>query len=150
MSLPGTGKIWMNGKLVDWKDATIHVASHVVHYGSAVFEGARCYETARGPACFRLDAHMRRLIDSARIYRMEPGWDQQTLSRLASINCGFAQQLGRVAPLNSEAVSDQVTAMAIKRSAEVTPLQQAAWLGDAARIACHPERNSRALGRGRY
>jgi len=80
MGLPGTGKIWMNGKLVDWKDATIHVASHVVHYGSAVFEGARCYETARGPACFRLDAHMRRLIDSARIYRMEPAWDQQTLT----------------------------------------------------------------------
>jgi branched-chain amino acid aminotransferase len=80
MSLPGTGKIWMNGKLVDWKDATIHVASHVVHYGSAVFEGARCYETKRGPACFRLDAHMRRLIDSARIYRMEPAYDQQALT----------------------------------------------------------------------
>jgi len=80
MALPGTGKIWMNGNLVDWKDATIHVGSHVVHYGSAVFEGARCYETARGPACFRLDAHMRRLIDSARIYRMEPSYDQQTLT----------------------------------------------------------------------
>jgi branched-chain amino acid aminotransferase len=80
MALPGTGKIWMNGNLVDWKDATIHVASHVVHYGSAVFEGARCYETARGPACFRLDAHMRRLLDSARIYRMEPSYDQQTLT----------------------------------------------------------------------
>ena len=80
MSFPGTGKIWMNGKLVDWKDGTIHVASHVVHYGSAVFEGARCYETARGPACFRLDAHMRRLIDSARIYRMEPEYNQQTLT----------------------------------------------------------------------
>ena len=80
MSFPGTGKIWMNGALVDWKDATIHVASHVVHYGSAVFEGARCYETARGPACFRLDAHMRRLIDSARIYRMEPPYDQPTLT----------------------------------------------------------------------
>ena len=65
---------------MDWKDATIHVASHVVHYGSAVFEGARCYETAKGPACFRLDAHMRRLIDSARIYRMEPSYDQQTLT----------------------------------------------------------------------
>src|SRR6188472_599526 len=80
MAFSGTGRIWMNGKLVDWKDATIHVASHVVHYGSAVFEGARCYETARGPACFRLDAHMRRLFDSARIYRMEPAWDQQTLT----------------------------------------------------------------------
>jgi len=80
MSFPGTGKIWMNGKLVDWKDANIHLASHVVHYGSAVFEGARCYDTARGSACFRLDAHMRRLIDSARIYRMEPSYDQQTLT----------------------------------------------------------------------
>ena len=80
MAFPGTGKIWMNGKLVDWKDATIHVASHVVHYGSAVFEGARCYETKRGPACFRLDAHMRRLMDSARIYRMEPAYDQQALT----------------------------------------------------------------------
>ena len=76
----GTGTIWMNGKLVEWKDATIHVASHVVHYGSGVFEGARCYETVKGPACFRLDAHMRRLIDSARIYRMEPKFDQQTLT----------------------------------------------------------------------
>jgi branched-chain amino acid aminotransferase len=80
MAFPGTGTIWMNGALVDWKDATIHVASHVVHYGSAVFEGARCYDTARGPACFRLDAHMRRLIDSARIYRMIPKWDQQALT----------------------------------------------------------------------
>ena len=45
MAFSGTGKIWMNGRLVDWKDATIHVASHVIHYGSAVFEGARCYST---------------------------------------------------------------------------------------------------------
>jgi branched-chain amino acid aminotransferase len=59
------------GKLVEWKDATIHIASHVVHYGSGVFEGARCYSTPKGSACFRLDAHMRRLQHSARIYRME-------------------------------------------------------------------------------
>ena len=68
----GTGKIWMNGSLVDWADAKIHIGSHVVHYGSAVFEGARCYDTPRGTACFRLDAHMARLYDSAKIYRMEP------------------------------------------------------------------------------
>jgi len=80
MAFPGTGKIWMNGRLVDWKDANIHVASHIVHYGSGVFEGARCYDTKNGPACFRLDAHMRRLFDSARIYRMEPPYDQQTLT----------------------------------------------------------------------
>jgi branched-chain amino acid aminotransferase len=68
----GTGKIWMNGSLVDWADAKIHVGSHVVHYGSGVFEGARCYETVRGSACFRLDAHIERLFDSCKIYRMEP------------------------------------------------------------------------------
>ena len=86
MGFPGTGKIWMNGKLVDWADAKIHVASHVVHYGSAVFEGARCYETLQGPACFRLDAHMRRLYDSARIYRMEIPYDQQTLTDIFKTN----------------------------------------------------------------
>jgi branched-chain amino acid aminotransferase len=81
MAFPGTGKVWMNGSLVDWKDATIHVASHVVHYGSAVFEGARCYDTKSGPACFRLDEHVRRLIDSARIYRMEPPYDAAAIRR---------------------------------------------------------------------
>jgi len=70
----------MNGSLVDWKDANIHIASHVIHYGSGVFEGARCYETRTGPACFRLDAHIRRLIDSAKIYRMESPYDQATVS----------------------------------------------------------------------
>jgi branched-chain amino acid aminotransferase len=70
----------MNGSLVDWADAKIHIASHVVHYGSAVFEGARCYDTPRGSACFQLDAHMRRLFDSAKIYRMEPTFDQATLT----------------------------------------------------------------------
>lgn len=77
----GSGKIWMNGKLVDWADATIHVASHVVHYGSCVFEGARCYETPQGPACFRLDAHVRRLFDSAKIYRMDYGVSQPSFEQ---------------------------------------------------------------------
>jgi branched-chain amino acid aminotransferase len=80
MAFSATGKIWMNGTLVDWKDAKIHVASHVVHYGSGVFEGARCYKTPRGSACLRLDAHMRRLFDSCRIYRMDPQVDQPTLT----------------------------------------------------------------------
>jgi branched-chain amino acid aminotransferase len=80
MAFTGTGKIWMNGSLVDWADATIHVASHVIHYGSAVFEGARCYATPRGSACFRLDTHMRRLFDSCRIYRMDPALDQGALT----------------------------------------------------------------------
>jgi branched-chain amino acid aminotransferase len=72
MAFPGTGKIWMNGTLVDWADAKIHIASHVIHYGSGVFEGARCYDTPRGSACLRLDTHLNRLFDSAKIYRMEP------------------------------------------------------------------------------
>ena len=80
MAFTGSGKIWMNGSFVEWADAKIHIASHVVHYGSAVFEGARCYSTPRGSACFRLDAHMRRLFDSARIYRMEPEIDQASLT----------------------------------------------------------------------
>jgi len=79
MAFTGTGTVWMNGVLVNWPDAKIHVASHVIHYGSAVFEGARCYETRQGPACFRLDAHMRRLVDSARIYRMVPAYTQAQL-----------------------------------------------------------------------
>src|SRR5579871_1679304 len=65
-----TQKIWRDGQLVDWQDATIHVISHVVHYGSSVFEGIRCYKTPNGGAIFRLREHVRRLVDSARIYRM--------------------------------------------------------------------------------
>lgn len=65
-----TSKIWRDGALVGWDDATIHVMSHVVHYGSSVFEGVRCYETPSGGAVFRLREHMRRLLDSARIYRI--------------------------------------------------------------------------------
>ncbi len=73
------GKIWFNGKFVDWKDANIHVMSHVIHYGTAVFEGLRCYETEQGAATFRLMDHMRRLLDSAKIYRMEIPYTQQEL-----------------------------------------------------------------------
>src|SRR5271154_2057719 len=69
--LPPTEKIWHNGKFIRWEDAKIHVLSHVVSYGSSVFEGIRCYETASGPAIFRLREHVRRLVDSARIYRMD-------------------------------------------------------------------------------
>lgn len=63
-------KIWRDGTFVDWQDATIHVMSHVVHYGSSIFEGIRCYETPEGPAIFRAPEHMRRFLDSCKIYRM--------------------------------------------------------------------------------
>jgi len=67
--------IWMNGKLVPWDQATLHVMSHVVLYGSNVFEGIRCYDGQRvGPAVFCLDAHVKRLFNSARVYRMQIGY----------------------------------------------------------------------------
>src|SRR5271156_2341222 len=65
-----TDKIWHNGRLISWDDAKIHVLSHVTSYGSSVFEGVRCYHTEGGPAIFRGREHMRRLHDSAKIYRM--------------------------------------------------------------------------------
>jgi len=64
MALEKTDKIWHNGKLIRWEDATIHVMSHVVHYGSSVFEGIRCYAPNGNPAIFRADDHMQRLLDS--------------------------------------------------------------------------------------
>jgi branched-chain amino acid aminotransferase len=65
-------QIWMDGEFVAWQDASVHIMAHVLHYGSSVFEGIRCYKTKRGPAVFRLGDHVRRLFDSARIYRMKP------------------------------------------------------------------------------
>src|SRR5579872_4996799 len=70
MPIQQTGKIWHNGNLIPWEQANIHVMSHVVHYGSSVFEGIRCYAQPQGSAVFRLPEHMQRLLDSARIYRM--------------------------------------------------------------------------------
>lgn len=64
-------KVWMNGRLVDFADAKIHIFTHALHYGSGLFEGIRCYDTLNGPAVFRLDEHLRRLYDSGKIYRME-------------------------------------------------------------------------------
>jgi branched-chain amino acid aminotransferase len=72
-------KIWMNGKLVNWRDAKIHVLSHVIHYGSSWFEGIRCYETAKGPAIFRLDKHIRRLFDSTRIYKTTVPYNEKQI-----------------------------------------------------------------------
>ncbi len=69
--LKPTEKIWHNGKFIAWDDARIHVLSHVVSYGSSVFEGIRCYATSEGPAVFRLPEHVRRMVDSAKIYRMD-------------------------------------------------------------------------------
>ena len=84
MPIQKTEKIWHNGKWINWDDATLHVLSHVVGYGSAVFEGIRCYNTKQGPAIFRLREHMQRLINSAKIYRMEFPY---TLDDLCNVAC---------------------------------------------------------------
>ena len=79
MALQKTDKIWHNGKLIRWEDATIHVMSHVVHYGSSVFEGIRCYVPSSGPAIFRADDHIQRLLDSAKVYRMDLPFSREEL-----------------------------------------------------------------------
>ena len=66
--------VWHNGEFIKWNDARVHVMSHVLHYGSSVFEGIRCYSTKRGPAIFRLREHMQRFLNSAKIYRMDHDW----------------------------------------------------------------------------
>jgi branched-chain amino acid aminotransferase len=89
-----TEKIWRNGKFIPWQEATIHVLSHVVSYGSSVFEGIRCYDTPSGPSVFRLREHVRRMIDSAKIYRME-------IPFAAEVLCDALCELVRVNKMNA-------------------------------------------------
>jgi branched-chain amino acid aminotransferase len=88
MAIPKSDKIWFNGKLVNYEDAKIHVLSHVVHYGTAAFEGIRCYQLKKGSAVFRLGDHMQRLVDSCKIYGIAPlpyGKDQLERAALETI-----------------------------------------------------------------
>jgi len=86
-------QIWHDGQFIHWEDAQIHVMSHVVHYGSSVFEGIRAYNTNRGPAVFRLKDHIRRLKDSAKIYRMDIKWDVEQLC-MACIDTILRNKMG--------------------------------------------------------
>lgn len=79
MSFKGGKLIWFNGRMVPWEEATVHVLSHALHYGSSVFEGIRMYETPQGPKIFRLTDHMQRFLDSAKIYRMPIPYDRDQL-----------------------------------------------------------------------
>ncbi len=79
MGIKKAGKIWHNGNLIPWDDATVHVMSHVVNYGSSVFEGVRCYAPPNGPAIFRAAEHMQRLLDSAKIYRIDVDYTRDEL-----------------------------------------------------------------------
>ncbi|MEZ6093661.1 MAG: branched-chain amino acid transaminase [Pirellulaceae bacterium] len=73
--------IWMNGKLIPWQNATVHVMAHALHYGTSVFEGIRSYATPEGPAIFRLGAHIKRLMDSAKVYRLNSPFDQMQIEK---------------------------------------------------------------------
>jgi len=79
MPIDKVEKIWMDGELVDWEDATVHILTHTLHYGSGVFEGIRAYETAHGPAVFRLTDHIERLFDSARIFMIDIPYSPEEL-----------------------------------------------------------------------
>ncbi len=79
MAIKKTAKIWHNGKLIAWDDATLHVMAHVVNYGSSVFEGVRCYALPSGPAIFRAQEHAQRLLDSAKIYRIDVDYSREDL-----------------------------------------------------------------------
>ncbi|OLC24293.1 MAG: branched chain amino acid aminotransferase [Thaumarchaeota archaeon 13_1_40CM_3_50_5] len=77
------GKVWLNGSLVDYDNAKIHVLTHALHYATGVFEGIRCYKTVNGSVIFRLGDHMQRLLDSGRIYFMDLGYTRQQLEKAA-------------------------------------------------------------------
>ena len=74
-----SSKVWRNGEIIDWNDARVHIMSHVIHYGSSVFEGIRCYNTSQGSAVYRLPEHIQRLMNSAKIYRMDPAFDRDQI-----------------------------------------------------------------------
>jgi branched-chain amino acid aminotransferase len=82
MSFKGSKLIWMNGRMIPWEQATVHVLSHALHYGSSVFEGIRVYKTPDGPRVFRLADHMQRLLDSAKIYRMPIPYSLEELAEV--------------------------------------------------------------------
>jgi branched-chain amino acid aminotransferase len=87
-------KIWMNGQLIPWDEARVHVLTHALHYGTGVFEGIKCYETVKGPAIFRLKEHMQRLLNSAKIYQMPIPYSVDEL-------CAAAKETAKVNDLNA-------------------------------------------------
>ena len=112
MPITTTPKIWMNGKLVDWDKAQVHVLTHTLHYGTGVFEGIRAYETDKGPAVFRLTEHMQRLINSAKILGMPMPY---SLAELV------------------QGVKDTVASTGLPSSTSITPLPFRSSVGSASR-----------------
>src|SRR5260221_8693984 len=89
--LTATDWIWRNGEFVAWADAHVHVLAHSMQFGSSAFEGIRCYSTPRGPAIFRLEDHLQRLLNSCRMYRMEMRY---TVDELVAANCELVERNG--------------------------------------------------------
>ena len=91
MPITPTEKIWMDGELVDWADATVHVLTHTMHYGSGVFEGIRAYPTSRGVAVFRLRDHIHRLFASAKVFMIDvpyaPEQIVEATREVVRVNC---------------------------------------------------------------
>ena len=81
------GKIWMNGKLVPFKDAKVHVLTHALHYSTSIFEGIRCYDTPNGSAIFRLSEHVERFFKSAKLYSMKMQFSKKEISDAIFENC---------------------------------------------------------------
>src|SRR3974377_2805 len=73
--------VWKNGQIIPWADATIHMSAHGLHYGTGVFEGIRCYNMVHGPAVFRLDAHLQRMFESAKMYGLPIPYSQEELTQ---------------------------------------------------------------------
>jgi len=92
-----TNWVWMNGEVVPWNGATIHVSAHTLHYGSGVFEGMRCYETEDGPAVFRMDAHLERLASSAEAYGIQIPYSKVSIAHAAN-DC---QRLRRISEFDA-------------------------------------------------
>ena len=89
--LDPTDWIWRDGEFVAWQDANVHVLAHSMQFGSSVFEGIRCYATPRGPAIFRLEDHLQRLMNSCKIYRMDMQW---SLDELVAACCELVERNG--------------------------------------------------------
>jgi branched-chain amino acid aminotransferase len=116
--------IWRNGAFIPWDDARIHVLSHVVSYGSSVFEGLRCYRTPSGPALFRAPEHMRRLVDSAHIYRMEIPF---TAGRLAEVACELVRENGLTSCYVRPLVFRGYGEMGVKATSNPIDVYMACW-----------------------
>lgn len=122
------GKVWKNGEFIEWNDARIHVMSHVVNYGSSVFEGIRFYETTNGSAVFRLKEHIKRLLNSGKIYRMEVDFDVDAISQAAvDLVADSGLKAGYIRPLIIRGLNEEKPAFGVNPFGNPVDTYLAAW-----------------------